>query len=231
MKTLAIIPARGGSKRIPRKNIQPFMGKPIIEYSIQAAIASELFDEVMVSTDDEEIIEIAKKAGAKVPFVRSSKTANDHAHLGEVIAEVLEMYAQQGKNFDTICCILATAPFITAERIKQAYTVLDKGNYDSVIPVLRFSFPIQRAFKVENETLSMFQPEHLLTRSQDLEPAFHDSGQFYWMRVEAFQKSKVILTKNTGYIELSEMEVQDIDTVEDWAIAEFKYSLGKDKKE
>lgn len=230
MKTLAIIPARGGSKRIPRKNIKPFMGNPIIEYSIQAAIASGLFDEVMVSTDDDEIIEIARKAGAQVPFVRSSNTANDHAHLGEVIQEVLEMYAQQGKIFDTICCILATAPFITADRIKQAYTVLDKGSYDSVIPVLRFSFPIQRAFKVENETLSMFQPEHLLTRSQDLEPAFHDSGQFYWMRTEAFQKNKVILTKNTGYIELSEMEVQDIDTVEDWKIAEFKYSLGKDLK-
>lgn len=225
MKTVAIIPARGGSKRIPRKNIKPFLGTPIIEYSIQAALASNLFDEVMVSTDDNEIIEIAKKAGAQVPFIRSSKTANDHAHLGEVIEEVLEMYEKQGKTFDTICCILATAPCLKPDKLVQSYHELLHGNFDSVIPVLRFSFPIQRAFVIKNNILSMCNPEHLLTRSQDLEPTFHDSGQFYWIKKEALLKNKTILTNNTGYIELSELEVQDIDNEEDWKIAEFKFKI------
>lgn len=227
MKALAIIPARGGSKRIPRKNIKPFMGKPIIEYSIQAAIASNLFDEIIVSTDDTDIAKIAIQSGAQVPFMRSSKTANDHAHLGEVIMEVLDMYAQQGKTFDTFCCILATAPFLNSNKITEGYNKLIQENYDSVIPVLRYSFPIQRAFKVTNSKLEFCNPEFMLTRSQDLEPRYHDSGQFYWVQTNSFLQNKVFMTPNTGYIELPESEVQDIDNEEDWKIAELKYTILK----
>ena len=178
MKTLAMITARGGSKRIPRKNIKEFNGKPIIAYSIEAALASGVFDEVMVSTDDEEIAEIAKKYGAKVPFFRSEKTANDFATTVDVIEEVLNTYKDRGEEFDIFCCIYPTAPFITAKRLKDAVEQLSASDADSLIPVVRFSYPPQRAMEIHDGKLVFRQPENLSKRSQDLEPHFHDAGQF-----------------------------------------------------
>jgi len=230
MNSIAIIPARGGSKRIPRKNIKPFVGIPIIEYSIKAALESELFSDVMVSTDDPEIVEIALKAGATVPFLRSGNTANDYAHIGDVLLEVLNTYNQNGKTFETFCCILATAPFITSKRIHEGFTLLQTNDFDSVFPVLQFSYPIQRALKIEDNKVSMIQPEFLLSRSQDLRPSYHDSGQFYWCNTNRFLETKKVFTENSGSIVLSEMEVQDIDSPEDWEIAEMKYKIIQLKK-
>lgn len=222
---IAIIPARGGSKRIPHKNIKPFLGKPIIAYSIEAAIQSGMFAEVMVSTDDEQIAQVAQQFGAKVPFMRSAQTANDYATLADVVEEVLLQYQQMGQQFDAVCCILATAPFIKKERIVEAYHKMLNEHYDAVFPVVRFSYPIQRALRIENGRVSMFQPENFSKRSQDLEPAYHDSGQFYWMWVQAFMEQKRFFARNAGAIVLPESEVQDIDTEEDWKIAEMKCRL------
>ncbi|HLD80283.1 MAG: hypothetical protein A2822_04470 [Candidatus Staskawiczbacteria bacterium RIFCSPHIGHO2_01_FULL_41_41] len=227
---IAIIPARGGSKRIPRKNIKHFLGKPIITYSIECAIKSGLFDEVMVSTDDKEIAEIAIRAGAKVPFLRSEKTANDFAHLAEVMGEVLERYELQGKTFDYFCCLLPTAPFVSVEKMQECFSLMIEKNYDSVCPVRRYTYPIQRALKIEGEKLSMINPENLTKRSQDLMPAYHDSGQFYWMKTESFKRHKLLWTTNSGAVILSDLEVQDIDTEEDWKIAEVKYRILQDSE-
>lgn len=224
MGRLAIIPARGGSKRIPRKNIKDFLGKPIIAYSIEAALDSNLFDEVMVSTDDEEIVDIAKSFNASVPFMRSSKNSNDYATTVDVIIEVIDQYRAAGKSFDEICCIYATAPFVTENLLLEAHNIFDQG-FDTVFPVLPFSFPIQRALRIENDKVVMFQKEHMSTRSQDLEKAYHDSGQFYWMRPQKVISEKTLFTDNTSSIILSEMDAHDIDTVEDWRMAEFKYSF------
>lgn len=227
MKNLAIIPARGGSKRIPRKNIKDFLGKPIIAYSIETAIESGLFSEVMVSTDDNEIAEIAKKYGAKVPFLRSEKTANDFAHIADVITEVLDTYKSLNQEFDNFCCVFSTAPFIKKVRLKEGLDMMINSNFDSVFPVLKFSYPIQRALKIENEKVSMILPENFNKRSQDLMPAYHDSGQFYWMKTQEFYKQKSLFAENSGAIVLSEKEVQDIDTQEDWEVAEMKYKILK----
>ena len=225
MKTLAMITARGGSKRIPRKNIKEFNGKPIIAYSIEAALSSGVFDEVMVSTDDEEIAEIAKKCGAKVPFFRSEKTANDFATTVDVIEEVLNTYKERGEEFDIFCCIYPTAPFITAKRLKDAVEELSKSDADSLIPVVRFSYPPQRAMEVHDGKLVFRQPENLPKRSQDLEPHFHDAGQFYVVRSESFFKNRGIMVGDILPMELSELEVQDIDNEVDWKLAELKYNL------
>ncbi len=225
MANLAIIPARGGSKRIPRKNIKPFLGKPIIAYSIEAAMHSNLFDEVMVSTDDEEIAEIAKKYGAKVPFLRSKDNANDFAVLADVVEEVRLKYSNENKNFKNICCILPTAPFVTSSKIKAAYDKLIEGNFESVFPVLEFSFPIQRSLKIKENKVSMVWSEYLNSRSQDLEPRYHDSGQFYWLKSAFFKKEKKLFTDNSGAIVISELHAQDIDTETDWKLAEIKYKL------
>ena len=224
-KNIAIIPARGGSKRIPHKNIKPFLGKPIIAYSIEAAQKSGLFSELMVSTDDNEIAGMAKKYGATVPFFRSPQTANDFATIGEVIEEVLLNYQKQGKMFENVCCLLATAPFINTKRLMEAYDLMLEKKYDSVFPIVRFSYPIQRALRLSDGNVSMFQPENFAKRSQDLEPAYHDSGQFYWMKVEEFMKQKRFFSKNSGAIILPETEVQDIDSEEDWKLAEWKYKM------
>ncbi len=225
MKTLAMITARGGSKRIPRKNIKEFNGKPIIAYSIEAALSSGVFDEVMVSTDDEEIAEIAKKYGAKVPFFRSEKTANDFATTVDVIEEVLNTYKERGEEFDIFCCIYPTAPFITAKRLKDAVEELANSDADSLIPVVRFSYPPQRAMEIHDGKLVFRQPENLSKRSQDLEPHFHDAGQFYVVRSESFFKNRGIMVGDILPMELSELEVQDIDNEVDWKLAELKYNL------
>lgn len=225
MKSVAIITARGGSKRIPRKNIKPFLGKPIIEYSIEAALQTDLFNEVMVSTDDEEIAEIARKAGAKVPFMRSEKTANDFATTADVVEEVLESYERIGATFSYASIIYPTAPFVTSNSIKTAMMLLEQEKADSVFPVVKFSFPPQRAMIISNGKLVPKWPENMPKRSQDLEPFYHDCGQFYCINVDSFKKQKSIWMDNTVPFIQDEINVQDIDTLEDWKIAEMKYKI------
>lgn len=226
MASLCIIPARGGSKRIPKKNIKDFLGKPIIAYSIEAAINSGLFDEVMVSTDNQEIAEIAIRFGAKVPFLRTDKTANDYATTFDVIEEVLSQYHLHNKNFEFTCCLYACVPFITDSKLADSFKILQKNDFDSVFPVMTFGFPIQRALKmgIDNK-INFFYPEFSLTRSQDLDQSYHDAGQFYWMNTETCLRKKGILTDNTGSIIVSELEGQDIDNEIDWKLAELKYEL------
>jgi len=224
-KSVAVITARGGSKRIPRKNIKPFLGRPILEYSIEAALQTDLFHEVMVSTDDEEIAQAAKKAGAKVPFFRSEKTSNDFATTAEVIAEVIASYERIGMHFHTVCCIYPTAPFVTANAIKTAMMLLEQEQADCVIPVVKFSFPPQRSVVVKDARMMPKWPENMAKRSQDLEPLYHDCGQFYCLNVESFQRQKAIWMENAIPLIQDEKYVQDIDTVEDWEIAEMKYQI------
>ncbi|MFC1894781.1 pseudaminic acid cytidylyltransferase [Candidatus Dependentiae bacterium] len=228
-KCLAIIPARGGSKRIPRKNIKKFCGQPIIKYSIDAAIKSNCFDEVMVSTDDKDIADVAKKCGAKIPFYRSEKNSNDFAILTDVIEEVVLEYKKRNIVFDYVCCILATVPFLKRERLINGLSLLMQHGADAVVPVALFGYPIQRALKISNEKIEMFWPENYTVRSQDLVPAYHDAGQFYWINVKTFFKQKKIFAGNTFSLILPEIEVQDIDTYQDWIIAENKYLYIKNK--
>lgn len=222
MSSLAIITARGGSKRIPRKNIRPFCGKPIICYSIEAALSSGLFTEVMVSTDDAEIAQIARDAGAAVPFMRSAAAAGDYASTDDVIREVLEAYQAIGKTFNTFCCIYPTAPFVTAAKLKNAMEMLKSA--ESVMPVVAFSYPVQRGLRLDSQGHIGYKwPEYATARSQDLEKIYHDCGQFYACRTEAFFREGTTDTQDLVPLILPEMEVQDIDTLEDWAIAEVKY--------
>ena len=231
MSNLAIITARGGSKRIPNKNIKEFCGKPIVAYSIEAALNSGIFDEVMVSTDSEEIAEVARKYGAKVPFMRSDITSNDYATTVDVIHEVLEEYKKNGRNFNYFTCIYPTAPFIEGNILQDAMQQLLETKADALIPVVRFSFPPQRAFVIKEGALRYQFPEHEKTRSQDLEPIYHDSGQFYICSCESFLKSGSLITANTIPYILPEERVQDIDTISDWIIAEAKYKALQKKKD
>lgn len=227
MKSVAIITARGGSKRIPRKNIKPFLGKPIIEYSIEAALQSGMFQEVMVSTDDEEIAQIAKKAGAKVPFMRSEDASNDFATTAEVVEEVLDSYERIGQVFDQVCCIYPTAPFVTANAIKTAMMLLEQEQSDAVIPVVKFSFPPQRCVVINDNRLTPKWPADMGKRSQDLEPFYHDCGQFYCLKAKSFKAQKALWMKDVVPFIQDESTVQDIDTLEDWKIAEMKYKILK----
>lgn len=224
MKRIAIITARGGSKRIPRKNILPFLGKPIVAYSIQAALDCGKFDEVMVSTDDEEIAQIARDCGASVPFMRSEATSNDYAGTDDVLFEVLDEYEKRGQTFDIVCCIYPTAPFITAQKLEGALQKLESSSADTLLPVVRFSYPPQRALVADGDMLVFKYPEHMNSRSQDLEPHFHDVGQFYMMKVDKYRINRGIMKGSIVPYELSELEVQDIDNMSDWQIAEIKYS-------
>lgn len=222
---IAIIPARGGSKRIPHKNIRPFCGKPILSYSIQAAIDSGLFDEIMVSTDDEHIAEIAQASGAAVPFLRSEKNADDHATTADVLLEVLRGYEDKGKSFSTLCCLYPTAPFVTGEKLRSAMALLSEQDADAVFPVVSFSYPPLRGLVIKNGWAEMKWPEYLNTRSQDLDSLYHDSGQFYLIRTQEFQKQKTLFCKKSAPILVSELEVQDIDSEVDWILAELKYKF------
>ena len=222
MKRIAIIPARSGSKRIPKKNIKAFLGKPIIAYSMDIAKNSHLFDEIMVSTEDKEIADLALSLGASVPFLRSTKNADDFATLADVVDEVLAEYKKKGNVFDIGCCMLPTAPLISNENLSKGLEILMKNDLDSVRPIVKFGYPIQRAFKFHPEThiVNMFYPEHLKTRSQDLEAGYHDSGQFYW-----FVAERGLRGAKKGGFEITEMECQDIDSEMDWMIAELKYQF------
>lgn len=230
MNTVAIITARGGSKRIPGKNIKEFCGKPILAYSIEAALESGIFDTVMVSTDDEKIADIAKKYGAEVPFFRSERTSGDFATTNDVLLEVLEEYEKRGIHFDLGCCIYPTAPFVTAGKLKKAVDELLNSDADTLIPVVSFSYPPQRAMVVREGRLVFESPQYMDSRSQDLEPHYHDVGQFYIFRVDAYKVNKKLMLGNILPMVISEMEVQDIDNLTDWEIAEIKYNTMKNKE-
>ena len=223
MSNLAIIPARGGSKRIPRKNIKDFLGKPIIAYSIEAALQSNLFDEVMVSTDNEEIAEIAEKHGAQVPFLRSRENSDDFSTTVDVLHEVIEKYRDSnGKTFDYGCCIYPTAPFTTPNILKEGFDKIEGQKFDTLFPVVSFGYPIWRSLEInEREKAKMIWPEFLNSRSQDLKKAYHDAGQWYWFNISKLKDS--LFTNNSGCLELEEKQVQDIDNESDWQIAEIKF--------
>jgi pseudaminic acid cytidylyltransferase len=223
-RNICIIPARGGSKRIPRKNIKNFLGKPIIAYSITEALNSGLFEEVMVSTDDNEIANIAIELGASVPFLRSLKNSNDFATTADVILEVITKYADNGKIYDNICCCYPTAPFISSHRLFEGFELLKLDKVDSVFPITSFDYTIWRSFKENADGyLSFNWSEFENTRSQDLSTAFHDAGQWYWIKRNSFLKNKKIVTSHSKGIILNSLEVQDIDNIHDWKIAELKY--------
>lgn len=224
-KSIAMITARGGSKRIPRKNVKEFLGKPILLYSIEAALQSGIFDEVMVSTDDEEIAALAKKAGAKVPFMRSNETANDYATTTDVVYEVLKEYEKLGVEFEYCCCIYPTAPFVTADCLKEAMDMLIDKKADSLVPVVRFGFPPQRGVIIKDGRMEFKWPENKFTRSQDLEPFYHDCGQFYCLKTDSFLTQKSLVMEDTVAFIREESKVQDIDTMEDWKMAELKYRM------
>ncbi len=224
MRKLAIIPARGGSKRISRKNIKNFLGRPILSYSIKAAIQSGLFDEVMVSTDDDEIADLAQYYGASVPFMRSEENASDHATTVDAILEVLQEYQKKGVVFSQACCIYPTAPLISPYQLHRAYKKLKNENFDTVVPVTEFSYSIHRALKIGEEgRLEMIDKQNVNVRSQDLPKAYHDAGQFYWFNVKQLEKKKTLFTDNSGTLILENSEVQDIDTIQDWKMAELKF--------
>lgn len=225
MKRIAIIPARGGSKRIPRKNIKEFCGKPILAYSIEAALKTKLFDEVMVSTDDSEIAEIAKTYGASVPFLRSKETANDFAILKDVLNEVLSEYMKLGKEFNEVCCILPTAPLVESDDISKSHEILEKENCVSVVPVVKYSYTIFRSLKIENGKLAMNWPENFSKRSQDLPEVYHDAGLFYWYSKKYFEEKIAGFGENACPYIMDEEKVQDIDTLDDWRMAEMKFNL------
>lgn len=222
---VAIITARGGSKRIPRKNIRSFQGRPILHYSIEAAIKTGTFDEVMVSTDDDEIAEVALAGGAKVPFRRSAKNSDDYASTADVIREVIDTYQGRGISFDRFCCMYPTAPFVTAEKLQRAIAMLENGTADSILPVVAFSFPIQRAYKIESGFIELTEPQYFNSRSQDLPPRYHDCGQFVYSKTEAFLRTGRVMGARAIPLIVPESEVQDIDNEEDWKIAELKYQL------
>lgn len=222
---IAIITARGGSKRIPRKNIRDFCGKPIITYSIEAARNAGVFDTVMVSTEDEEIAEIARREGAEVPFMRSEENANDYATTAEVLREVFVQYGNLGRQYEKACCIYPTAPFVTGEKLRQAMDLLEREQRDSIMPVTSFSFPPLRGMVFHEEKLTYKWQEYMSSRSQDLEKMYHDCGQFYAFRVESFWEKGTLVTDNTGGMIIPELEVQDIDNEIDWELAELKYRL------
>ncbi len=224
-KSLAIIPARGGSKRIPLKNIKPFCGKPIIEYSINAALESGVFDEVMVSTDHEGIAEVAKNAGAKVPFFRSAENSNDFAGTAEVLIEVLNSYKNIALSFEYICCIYPTAPFVTSAKLKTGIDLLKTKEANAVVPIVAFSYPIQRSLKIEGDYAKMLWPENYSARSQDLMSVYHDCGQYYFLRVDSLFDQPILYPKNTIPIITTELEMQDIDNETDWKLAEIKYQM------
>jgi len=222
-KPLAVIPARGGSKRLPGKNIKNFLGKPIIQYSIDAALKSNLFEKVIVSTDSEEIAGLAKKLGAEAPFVRPQNLSDDFVSVTDVFLHAIEWY-QQSNNCDEACLILATAPFVQEKYLKESLELLKKTEATAVVPVTHFDYPIFRSLKMgAKNRLEMFWPEHEMTRSNDLPEAYHDAGQFYWVNVAKFMKQKKLLLPDSVGYSIPKYMVQDIDTMEDWERAEIMY--------
>ncbi len=226
MSNLAIITARGGSKRIPGKNIKDFLGKPIIAYSIEAALNSQLFSEVIVSTDDDAIAEISLRYGARVPFRRSAENSDDYATTVGVLTEVINQYESQGHHFENACCLYPTAPFVTEQILTEAFQKLQAGKFDVVIPMVAFSFPILRSFtKDADNRITYAFPENINKRSQDLPKYYHDAGQFYFFNIISFLEKKTFVGDNMYGLEVDELSVQDIDNETDWKLAEMKYQL------
>ena len=226
---LAVIPARGGSKRIPRKNIKPFGGLPMIAWSIRAAIDSQCFDRIIVSTDDEEIATVAKEHGAEVPFVRPANLSDDHTGTIPVIAHAIEWQNHHGQATSEVCCLYATAPFVEATDVQRGLQLLQNTRADYAFSVTSYAFPIQRAVRVTAEQrVEMFQPEHFNTRSQDLPEAWHDAGQFYWGHAKSWLDGKPIYSKDSAAVPLPRYRVQDIDTTDDWRMAELMFKALQD---
>lgn len=222
--SVAIIPARGGSKRIPGKNIKPFQGRPMIAWSIRAALESGCFQRVIVSTDDKGIAKVAREWGAETPFMRPPELADDHTGTLPVIAHALQWLADRGEAVETACCLYATAPFVRSEDLRAGRDRLNRGDVDYAFSVTRYAFPIQRALRITPEgRVGMFQSEHFSTRSQDLEEAWHDAGQFYWGRAVAWREQRPLFSEAAAPIELPRHRVQDIDTPEDWERAEWLF--------
>ena len=222
-RAVAIIPARGGSKRIPRKNIKNFCGKPIIAYSIEAALKSNCFDRVLVSTDDSRIATVAKKYGAQTPYIRSNKNSSDTATIADVVLEVLSELKRDGLAPKYCCLIYATAPTISTADIKRAFETLKKENSDAVIPVVEYEYPVQRALKISRGRLAFADEKNAFRRSQDLPTYYHDSGLFAFLKTKSFLKQKAIFMRKVTPLKVSRLLVQDIDTPEDWILAEFKH--------
>ena len=221
---LAVIPARGGSKRIPRKNIKLFCGKPMIAWSIEAAEQSGCFDNIIVSTDDAEIAEVARQCGAQVPFMRPAELSDDHTGTTAVMAHAIEQLAEQGQPSEQVCCLYATAPFVGADDLRRGLSVLTVTGSDYAFSVTSYVFPIQRAIRITSAgRVDMFAPEHFNTRSQDLEEAYHDAGQFYWGRADAWLQRQMIFSPAAAPVILPRQRVQDIDTPEDWTRAEWLF--------
>ena len=225
---VCIIPARGGSKRIPKKNIKLFLGKPIIAYSIQVALESDFFDEVIVSTDDAEIAEVSKSFGAKVPFFRPSVLANDYADTLSVVKHAIEWFDDKRQMLSEVCCLYATAPFVTTRSILKSYDQMHKTQAEYCFTVTSFEYPIQRAIKITPENrLEMANFEYLKKRSQDFEDFYHDAGQFYWGKAQTFREQKPLFSKYASPYILPRHFVLDIDTIEDWNFAELMYQILK----
>lgn len=223
---ICIIPARGGSKRISKKNIREFHGKPIIAYSIEAAIKANCFQKIIVSTDDQEIAAVAKKWGAEIPFMRPDQISDDFSTTMDVIQHAIEWFENDSCQFDMVCCIYATAPFITSEDILHGLKLLKDQKIQYTFSATSFSFPIQRAFYLNHAgTVSMFQPKETNTRSQDLQEAYHDAGQFYWGKASAFKAGLPLFSKHSKAVNIPKERVQDIDTSKDWEYAEKMYEL------
>lgn len=222
---IVIIPARGGSKRIPRKNIKLFCGKPMIAWSIEAALASDCFDRVIVSTDDAEIADVAGQYGAEVPFMRPAELSDDHTGTIPVLRHAIEwMEEHTGTPMQDVCCLYATAPFVLAEDLRKGQSVLAEAGGDYAFSITSYAFPIQRAIRLTSQgRVDMFSPEHFNTRSQDLEEAYHDAGQFYWGRAEAWKEGRVIFAPGSAPVLLPRHRVQDIDTPEDWERAQWMF--------
>jgi N-acylneuraminate cytidylyltransferase len=221
-KTIAIITARGGSKRIPCKNIKEFFGQPMIKYAIDAALESKIFDTVMVSTDNEEIAQIAKQYGADIPFMRSEETSNDFATTMDVLMEVICQYKKMNIEFSSLCCIYPCVPFLRGDTLVKAFNTFTDSDADTLMPIVRFSYPVQRALRInDNGFLEYVHPEYIATRSQDLEPMYHDVGMFYFYKNNSLYNSD----KKVKYFEMRESETQDIDTEEDWHYTEIKYRI------
>jgi pseudaminic acid cytidylyltransferase len=219
---IAVIPARGGSKRIPRKNIKPFCGKPMIAWSIEAAKASELFDRIVVSTDDAEIADVARACGAEVPFMRPSRLSDDHTGTAPVVAHAIEWYRDSGLTPDPVCCIYATAPLLAASDLRLGLEILTQSDAEFAFSVTSYAFPIQRAIKLSDAgRVEMFNPANFNTRSQDLDEAYHDAGQFYWGGASAWLRHLPLFAPHSVAVQIPRYRVQDIDTPEDWRRAEF----------
>ena len=226
MKKIAIIPARGGSKRIPRKNIKPFLGKPVIAYAIELALKSKLFERVIVSTDDEEIADIAKLYGAEVPFMRSIENSTDSASTFDALKEVINWYLECDEVYKQACCIYPVTPLLNVTNLEKGLKKLIEGNFDSVLPIVKYEHPIQRSFFLDDEECLKFSNiECFKKNTQDLKPHYHDTGQFYWFDIGKCLKKNGLITNNSSFIELSYFEYQDVDDLDDWERLNYKHRV------